>query len=267
MALDVSDNAIQKIIGAIENDHPVILAVDGYYLSIRIDTFNKTHLSHAILIHGYDRDLQIFHIVEHRYQNSFIYEKRTIPFEDIVNSCENIIQTLNRDPEFPICLEYYLTKGIENASGIDKYKNDSVAAYKVAQIENIPNRLASLNQLTSFRNFMSSFILNEKTAKQYLDQDFNIFTNIAELTGIINNHQYEKYRINRFFKQSAEPIKAIEMLINNWQIIRAAFFKYKSSGVYIRSSFQFALQKLIEIDQVERPLLNLFYSLFDGREE
>ena len=76
----------EKVITAIDNGRPSIVVYDPYYNSVRQDVYKKMHLSHSILINGYDRVRQLVYAIEHQQWENLAYEQLKIPFKDMHES-------------------------------------------------------------------------------------------------------------------------------------------------------------------------------------
>lgn len=76
-------NLIDEIIEAINEQIPVIVSIDCFYERQRLDTYQKKHLAHTVLVYGYNRNQQEFFILEHDYENSVIFKEKTISFEEL----------------------------------------------------------------------------------------------------------------------------------------------------------------------------------------
>jgi hypothetical protein len=68
---------------AIDEGHPVIIGLDCFYLKTRLETFFKEHLSHFLLVYGYDLEKYIFNVIEHNYANSYRFEKKELDINNV----------------------------------------------------------------------------------------------------------------------------------------------------------------------------------------
>lgn len=73
---------VKTILSYIDKSIPIIVWVDCFYLSERLDTFNKTHLAHCLLIYGYDLKKSEFIILEHDYANGLQFKEKRISFNE-----------------------------------------------------------------------------------------------------------------------------------------------------------------------------------------
>ncbi|MFC5407302.1 hypothetical protein [Cohnella soli] len=249
--LDLRDNVVSRIVQAIDDGHPVIVFVDCFYLSIRPDTFHKLHCLHSLLIHGYDTERQLFHIIEHEYRDSYLYEKRNVPFQDIVVSCQNIHDSLNWGNDLPIGQEYYL-RDPQQIFDRERSQLGLRARYIESALSGMAEQMDALKVLASFGCLLESVVLEETKLQVYLEGNFDLL--FQRLTDIINNHVVRKYQIRKVF-QDTVFIADLDQIINDWQLIRSVFGKYQYSSFYQPRSFQFLLRKLEEAAEVERRFL------------
>lgn len=74
----LSNNIVDDLICSINKGNPAIILTECYYQSLRPDMFEKIHVPHSLLIYGYNNEQSAFNIIEHNFQDSYIFEKRTI---------------------------------------------------------------------------------------------------------------------------------------------------------------------------------------------
>ena len=88
------DNLEEFVEKQINDNIPVVLPVDCFYLDYREDTYLQKHIIHFILIYGYDNNAKTFIINEHMYQNSYKYIERIVSMDVIITSYKNFIDRL-----------------------------------------------------------------------------------------------------------------------------------------------------------------------------
>lgn len=79
-----SDDIIGDIKNAINQGKSVILAVDSFCCPNILDTYQKNHVPHTILIDGYDDLQKIFHIIDLEILNNLTYKKFIISYEQLM---------------------------------------------------------------------------------------------------------------------------------------------------------------------------------------
>lgn len=75
-----------RLIKSIDAGHPVIVGVDCFYLEGRTDTYQKTHLTHFLLVYGYDTENDIVNAVDHSYVNSYKYTEKEVNLSNLLEA-------------------------------------------------------------------------------------------------------------------------------------------------------------------------------------
>lgn len=70
----------------IDKGFPLLIGVDNFYYKARTDDYNRIHASHFVLVYGYDRIKKIFYVIDHEYNNSYIFKEKECDAEDIINA-------------------------------------------------------------------------------------------------------------------------------------------------------------------------------------
>ena len=70
----------------IDKGSPLFIGVDNFYYSARSDFYGKEHAPHFVLVYGYDRENKTFNIIDHEYNNSYIFKEKQWDAEDILNA-------------------------------------------------------------------------------------------------------------------------------------------------------------------------------------
>lgn len=76
----------ERLISSIDAGHPVIVGVDCFYLEGRTDTYQKTHLTHFLLVYGYDTENDIVNAVDHSYVNSYKYIEKEVALSNLLEA-------------------------------------------------------------------------------------------------------------------------------------------------------------------------------------
>jgi hypothetical protein len=213
-----SKDIITEIIKAIDRGMPIIIAVDCYYLSYREDTYKKRHVSHFILVYGYDREKKEFIINEHAYLNSITYRETIISFKDLKAAYLSFIKRL-------------ADKGSISIIKIIREK-------KVEEIQDINYRELYINKRVEIEESYKNLI----RAMEYLN---NTLTNEEKLPKVIQKiidsliFMRDKKRSQKFqlimVNASKDIIQTVERVIDNYNfafgaLSRLTFIKKYSSG-------------------------------------
>ena len=87
----------ENILAKINENTPLIVGVDCFYLDIRPDTYKKRHIQHFLTVYGYDLARQIFHIIEHSYVNGFNYSKCEISMKCLKRAAVSFEKSMCED--------------------------------------------------------------------------------------------------------------------------------------------------------------------------
>ncbi len=110
------ENVINSIKEELDNNTFVIIWIDCYYLSNRMDTYQKHHWPHSILFYDYFCENNYFKIIDHDKKETLTYRRRSISAEDIQNAYHGFSKMFqNRDYD-----QFYAIKRIGN--GVNHYE-------------------------------------------------------------------------------------------------------------------------------------------------
>lgn len=240
---NVSENIIMDIKNAMVLNRPAVVCLDCYYESIRDDSYMKNHFSHAFLIYGFDDNIEKFHIIEHKYNNSVIYMKRQIGYQDIINCYRSGINTLGLQNYGDTYFEYFAMPDFEYSL------NDR--DYYIKYLDDINyNRGLLENNLVELRNNVPDFI----TLISDID---NLDEVINQLSELVDEKNKEKYILLSLFRDDFSNLNLIiDKIINEWTIIRGIIAKMKYSKKIDRRNLDNIKVRKEEIYQKELALLN-----------
>ncbi len=245
-----SSDIIRDLITAVNNDRPVIIYIDCFYESIRPDAYNKNHFPHTILIYGYDSKEKNFHILEHNYRESYLYEKRTISYLDIVNSYHGYLENLFEDHSHQSYCEFYLKRDTSF------YINDDICKkfYVDKLLENEQRLIYGLDYLKLFIEKFMNITDKESILLECMSDLLKV------LYEIITNKKLERYIVLKLFTKPSF-IVLCNSIINTYTCIRGIISKFKLSMQYDSRSFKKAAEKLMIIYQLEKSWYNNLFSL------
>lgn len=262
-----SSDVINDTLTALRNYKPVIVCVDLYYESIRIDKYNKTHDPHCLLIYGYDEKEKLFHIIEHRHSGSLVYEKRTLGYSVLENSYTgylNNFKKLNMIESSLYNLNYVEGEDAPTFFEFDLIDNsdiytDSVILSTLSQ--NFRHRREKvLNGLECLKVFTSEFteaISDEQKIKKSAENIVNL------LSSVILSKQSEYYRNSRLMKNHPELHEALNQSLDNWNFIRAVIGKYLYTSKYKKDDMQACIEMLNSIYRLENSYYEKLFILPD----
>ena len=68
----------------IDQGCPLLVGVDAFYYTARDDFYGKHHSTHFVLVYGYDKAKCTFNIIDHEYNNSYIFKEKEWNANDIL---------------------------------------------------------------------------------------------------------------------------------------------------------------------------------------
>jgi len=194
-----SKNIIDNIIDVINNDDPMLIPVDVFYLPNRID-WKKKHLSHNIMVTGYDtKEGMLFYFID-----TFSgYEECSISY----NTFKEAIFSVNEKP-----VAHLLSV------------KDNLLSSNIS-IDSVYDYAQNLRENLSKFSYMSSWINNE-TSEDSLLGTIIIITKFIERqkanAALIKFMAEKGLLANIDYRHLLDLIAILE---NDWGIIRAIFIK------------------------------------------
>ncbi|MFZ5351466.1 MAG: hypothetical protein ACOZCL_01945 [Bacillota bacterium] len=247
-----SDSIIKEIIASISINRPVILWVDCFYESNRLDAFMKNHWPHTLLIHGFDNDNKVFDVIEHKFRDTLSYSKMKISYDDIERSYKGFLDNFQSHFDTPTFHSYYSEdSSLENICEFHdpqlKYRNIYLLNYR----ENIACVFEGLEKL---KEFVSLFELAASDKEFILDKSECI---LAILNNIVNAWNVQKHRVEELFADNGVFLEHINEIIKDWSYVRAIIAKYYYSQVFVEHFFDGAIRVLKGINEKEKQFYNL----------
>ena len=82
--IDKTNITLKKLLKAIDNQKPVLISVDCYYLESRLETYKQYHAPHYILVYGYDIVKREVKVIDHDHRNSWKYYEKIISLDNLL---------------------------------------------------------------------------------------------------------------------------------------------------------------------------------------
>lgn len=145
----------------IDQSIPVIIFIDCYYESLRIDSFMKKHVPHSLLIYGYSNN--VFYIIEHDYISSLKFKDREIPIEEL-KKCYVSYEKFFSDASVFTVEKSFFNKKIENIKVSDKslqsllysikniFEDENKLKTKAGELTDFFMRLSQVKSITMYCN-------------------------------------------------------------------------------------------------------------------
>ncbi len=245
--LDQSTDFHGFIKNSIDNDSPVILNIDWFYMPNQKQTHNKIHRIHTILVIGYDDETAMYSIFDQKFVDTLSYTICEIsfdPLKEAYNGYLDIHKKSYSDGLFSVQKNYNQDSNCYNFNDIKKMyrKNILNREYWSKRINVINNYVKNINELLDNPNFIT--------------ENFNSV--LAGLNDIINHKSVEKFIYNSIFADEIENINIIEKTIENWNLVRSKLLKSSFGGIIYKEDKLRIIELLIEIKECEEKFCSSF---------
>lgn len=248
MQTQKTNDIVNELIEAINSDKPVILDVDCFYESFRLDAYQKKHFGHDILFHGYDKVSEVFYIIEHDFRESLQFKERTISFEDTKNAYYGYLENINDNNNFYTFSYNPNLNKVRNFNYSEHYKNN----YE----QFIDTILSSETQILSFRD---ELIKNLETTD--FEKYFPIL--LESLNNIVNQKRIQQYSLLKIFSLPENLANQLDNTISIWSTIRGIIFKSVLIANFNPTYINKVCKQLSTAYEEERKLNKLLFDFFN----
>ncbi|MBU5265934.1 BtrH N-terminal domain-containing protein [Virgibacillus proomii] len=235
------DSIVNEVIESLQHNRPVLLWIDCYYEPARNDTFQKIHQPHTMLLYGFNKIKEQFHIIDHKNSNTLSYEKRTISFSDLENCYTGYIKNFNH---LYINNSYYAFYVEENPEDTNQeYKRND------ALLDNIMNNRELIEEsLTRLLTFCHSHHSAFDNTASFWDNTELI---LSSINNIVNAKKAELYRLTILENIPEEFQGGMNNILHNWNLVRGIIARVIYSEKYGVNTMKNITEKLYEIYQLE----------------
>lgn len=248
-----SDNIVHELLDSLSVGRPSVVWVDCHDLPIRRDAYLKRHIDHTLLVFGYDRRDQLFHIVEHDRMENLSYQRRTLPFADLRRAFAGFVEQyvhtglheathytfapapLPGDPaadpilQWARCLNAGQGKIADSLSALDQFRADYVRL------------TASADRLQLHADRLLAFLNEAALAKRT-----------------------EQYRLEILLPEATVEHQLLDELLADWSYVRKGMARYKYGGDFRPDAFASGAERLAQIAVRERKLHDMLAARFDA---
>ncbi len=235
---EYSSDVITDIICDINANRPLIILVDAFYESNRKDTFNREHLSHSLVVYGYDKNKEVLYVLEHDKADSLKFKATAINFKEMINSYEGYISNFKGVYGKASLFSFYL---------IDKGELIHNDKGKYIQTK-FNNRNLILERIASLKSFVEEF------DKININ---NIGRILPILNEIVNAKKIEKFQIESLFQSDCCFITILDSIIDDISIVRAILSKAQITQSIESSTKNKLYNKMMNIYSKEEEFLKL----------
>lgn len=238
---EVSSDIIGDILSAISKDRAVIVWIDLFYDSMRLDMYNVAHWPHTLMVYGYNETEKTLDIIEHRHRENLRYEKLTINWSDLVNSYKGYIDNFKNNIQEPTYYEFFSASNDQSAFDINK----CISTYTRNINERKEMILSGLENIKIFGKDLERIFASESDLKESAEVLLNTLNNI------LNVKRAEKYKVEKLFGPRHELNKHLYGIIDSWGLIRKAVARYSYTSLYNQKELTEAVNILNKIYKLE----------------
>lgn len=235
-------DVVNELSGSLDSCNPVILDVDCFYESFRLDAYQKKHFGHNILFHGYDKDSEVFYIIEHDFRESLQFKERTISFGDTKNAYYGYLENIKDNENF-----YTFSYN----SSLNKIRNFNYQEYYKNNYREFADTI--LNSETQILFFRDELIKNEENTN--LETLFPIL--LKSLNNIVNKKRVQQYSLTTIFSLPEDLVNQLNNTVSIWSTIRGIIFKSVLIANFKPTSLTKVCDKLVDVYEAERILNKL----------
>lgn len=241
----VSSEIFQDIQHAIQNNMPVIIWVDSYYLPYRKDTYQKKHLPHTLLVYGIFSDNAYLKIIDHDKYETLTYKKRGIATSDLKKAYEGYLKNYS---------SYGYDTFYKFWRGIRKYKQSEsvISLYKENYKRNKNIVSDGLMTISLLERYFLKIYQSESLLREQIE---NL---LLKINYVMELKRAEKYVLQRM-NGSDRAIELLNEIDLNFKFIRDILAKYLYSKIYdekaLLRSIHFA--ELLHLEKEKLEIMEL----------
>lgn len=239
------ESFVDTVCCCIDEECPVVAYMDLFAHSNFSATYQKIHSEHCVMLFGYERAEQVFHIVDHDYIEDFVYGKRRASFADMRDS-------------FALYLTHYHPRAYVGAVGEVRCGNfagiqDTLREYLacVTAPEHVENNRAAF---ACASEFLTEISRSEQDFLACADQ-YYVTTN-----SLFNKRMYEYQAFSRLFGERNPITDVLEPLLDRYNFVRSVMYKTKISHMYRNASSEKSAAAFAEIGLYEKQYTDALIS-------
>ena len=231
-------NVIEEAKKAIRRGRLVALWIDCYYESMRKDVYQKEHLPHSILLHGYDDKKEVFNIVEHSNRERLDYKHVTITYKELASCYQGYLEYFIGVHRKKTYFEYESQHSIEKVSVFQMMK-ENMAHNRRELIDSVEK----LRRITKWiQNVVSDEELLRNSAEPLMER----------LNQIVNAIKVEKYRLEHYALDGQSMVAQLDEVASRWEKVRAWIGKYRITFRYQERTAGTIMELLEQIADLEQ---------------
>ena len=231
-----TDNLEKFVIKQINNQRPVIVFVDSFYLDYRDDTYKDQHISHALLIYGYDTTNKIYIVNEHMYMNSYQYIEKKVSMEMLAQAYENFVSGLMVSKYSLFCF-----------SKKNQMQENGVETIRVGLLNRRKELIKSKNHFKKGIDHLK-ICLNDR--KKLIEQQDSILS----FLGAAKMYKNTQRNLLGYLFGEEGIYKTADRVMENYTFINALLFKMKVTECYNDAAIKKIISRFDELELLESEL-------------
>lgn len=201
----------KQLLHNIDKQRPIIVGVDCFHFESRLDTYQKLHDPHYVLVYGYDLDNGTVNVVDHNYRNSWEYSEKIISMDNLLNANKMLRhRPLKRKTTMQI-LKRGANKKIDDSIILKQYKSESFQQAKIDSELNLKTLKLMVSQSSTALADKSRIVTN------YLQEMKNFFSNLSDIS---------------VFKNTRDHLEKIFIIISSYSNLLSIFWRMENKNDY-----------------------------------
>lgn len=232
------EDLAEEMRSAIQNQRPVIVSADGFYLPFAT---SEGHIPRYILVEGYDKENDLFNIVVQKKRNDTFYVKDTISGQQLKLAYEgymvryNTIYKIDEGKDYPTYFTFMNKEDFnpDIQSAIIRYKK-----YINMNLEVINKGLDRMNKFIT------------QVTERHIDIDYTKF--IEDVNNIISIMRVQLYAFKTCIMNEQIIENILNELIAEWEKVRFILVRSDTKGIQKNKMTEMVLDKLNSIMILEK---------------
>ncbi|MGN6715276.1 BtrH N-terminal domain-containing protein [Anaerocolumna jejuensis] len=231
---------------AIDNNNPVIMNIDWFYIPHQKAVYQKEHRLHSILVNGYCEQEQKITIIDQKYTDTLIYDKFTLSFEDLNKAHLSYLEIMKEYKVESLFEVKKLNNTIRKVTG-EECRNK--------YIRNMRNNNYYINRVHVLDQVLDNF--DEVYKKITFDRESLLFF-IDFLNDIVNHKRTDQYIGELYMKMSNEILHLNKEIESIWNKVRELSVKSMLKKDTLIDRYKYDIYDYItEIYNKEKELIEL----------
>lgn len=226
----------KQLLHNIDKQRPIIVGVDCFHFESRLDTYQKLHDPHYVLVYGYDLENGTVNVVDHNYRNSWEYSEKTISLDNLLYANKMLHDgPIGRRTTTNILIKKSGGKQEDASTLLRRYKAETFQEAKIDSEFNLRTLKSLISQnstaLLELSNVITQYLQEMKdiffdlNSVNVFNRDRNLLEKIFIIIGAYSNLLSIFWRMNKkndygfAFRNKENILRKIDELIGAEKII------------------------------------------------